>query len=186
MKIGVIAEDVSDVEVLYELTCKLIRENSFSFNKFVGHGGGTLRRKCAAWAKNLFLQGCTHLVVLHDLDDKNENELRSELVGYVRNIRYVGCIILIPVREIEAWLLVDDKAIKQVFSMSKRPKLPRKPEEIMHPKKKLRDIVWKETKKRYVNTIHNRKIANASRITRLRTCRSFRPYPVFIKSHTSI
>lgn len=183
MKIGVIAEDVSDVEVLYELTCKLIRENSFSFKKFVGHGGGALRKKCTAWAENLFLKGCNHIVVLHDLDDNNENELRSELVGYVRNVGYVGYIILIPVREIEAWLLVDDKAIQKVFNMSKRPKLPGNPEEIMHPKEELRDIVWKETKKRYVNTIHNRKIANASRITILRKCRSFRPYHAFIDLH---
>ena len=44
--IGVIAEEVNDVEVLYEMTCKIVSENSFSFKLFVGHGCGKLRRKC--------------------------------------------------------------------------------------------------------------------------------------------
>lgn len=183
MKIGVIAEDVSDVEVLYELTCKLIRENSFSFKKFVGHGSGVLRRKCTAWAENLFVKGCTHIVVLHDLDDNDENELRLELVGYVKNVGYVGYIILIPVREIEVWLLVDAKALKNVFNMPRIPKLPGKPEAVISPKEKLRDIVWKAAKKHYVNTIHNKKIATASRLSKVKCCRSFRPYPKFIESN---
>jgi len=99
MKIGVIAEDNNDVDVLYEITCKLTKENSFSFKKFVGHGSGMLRRKCTAWAKNLLLRGCTHLVVLHDLDENNENELRKKLNDCVKNIKFKGYVILIPVKE---------------------------------------------------------------------------------------
>lgn len=182
MNIGVIAEEKNDVEVLYELTCKLTDENTFSFKRFVGHGSGMLRRKCTAWAKNLLKRGCTHLVVLHDLDENNEDKLRSELTNCVRNIGFRGYLILIPVREIEAWLLVDAKALQNVFNMAKAPKLPALPEEVMRPKEKLRDIIWKAARKHYVNTIHNRKIAAASRIPRLRTCRSFRPYPAFITS----
>ncbi len=72
MRIGIIAEEASDVEVLYELTCKLMNENMFSFKKFIGHGCGKLHRKCTAWAENLLLRGCSHLVVIHDLDNNDE------------------------------------------------------------------------------------------------------------------
>jgi hypothetical protein len=184
MKIGVIAEERNDVEVLYALTCKLINEHSFSFKHFIAHGCGQLRRKCMAWAENLLSRGCTHLVVLHDLDCNNENGLRAELNRYVRYAGFKGYVILIPVHEIEAWLLVDAKALQMVFSMKKTPKLPARPENIPCPKEKLRDIIWRETGKLYLNTIHNKRIAASSRISKLNTCRSFRPYPNFIDSHS--
>ena len=53
IKIGVIAEEHNDVEVLLEYTAKLIARSSFSFARFVGHGCGAVRRKCRAWAENL-------------------------------------------------------------------------------------------------------------------------------------
>ena len=85
LKIGVIAEEKNDVEVLYELTCKIINEREFSFKQFVGHGCGKLRRKCGAWAVNLLRRGCTHLVVVHDLDKRNESELRAELDSAIKD-----------------------------------------------------------------------------------------------------
>ena len=185
MKIGVIAEDNNDVDVLYEITCKLTKENSFSFKKFVGHGSGMLRRKCTAWAKNLLLRGCTHLVVLHDLDENNENELRKKLNDCVKNIKFKGYVILIPVKELEAWLLTDSKSLKDVFHMARLPKLPNNPEAVRRPKEKLKEIIWKYTSQYYFNTIHNRKIAASCRISKLKMCKSFRPYPVFISYHLS-
>jgi hypothetical protein len=184
MIIGVIAEENNDVEVLYELTRKLTDDHAFSFKKFVGHGCGALRRKCRAWAVNLLRRGSTHLVVLHDLDMNDENQLRSELEHCVQDIGFEGYVILIPIREIEAWLLGDARALKSVFNMSKMPKVPTNPEAIERPKEKLRDIVWKAASKRYVNTIHNSRIAAACRISRLLVCKSFRPYPKFIAAHS--
>jgi hypothetical protein len=128
MIIGVIAEEVNDVDVLYELTCKIIDESTFAFKKFVGHGCGTLRRKCGAWADILLARGCTHLVVIHDLDRNDESVLRSQLEDSVKNVKFEGYVILIPVREIEAWLLYDEKAIQNVFNIAKCTKLTNNPE----------------------------------------------------------
>ncbi len=183
MRIGVIAEGGSDVDVLYELSCKLMPENSFAFKKFVGQGCGKLRKKCTAWAQNLMSRGCSHLVVLHDLDENDEDELRKELSDRVSNVGFSGYVVLIPVREIEAWLLVDATALRTVFRLQRTPTVPRRPETVSRPKEKLRDIVWGAGKKRYVNTIHNRKIAAQLRICRLRKLRSFRPYPRFLDEH---
>ena len=181
MKIGVIAEEVNDVEVLYELTCKLIEENKFSFKKFVGHGCGKLRRKCTAWAEDLMRRGCSHLVVIHDLDKFNETCLRTELSNSVHHIDFDRYIILIPIKEIESWLLTDATALKTVFKMSQLPKLPNSPEQLQDPKQSLFDIVYKNVKKYYVNTIHNRKIAAEIRLSKMKNCRSFQPYSVFMR-----
>ena len=165
---------------MYELTCKLTPENNFSFRKFVGHGCGTLRRKCKAWAENLVSRGCTHIVVIHDLDQHNEADLRELLLNSINGVSCRTNIILIPVYEIEAWLLADPEAIKTTFGMQKVPRIPRNPETIINPKEKLREIVWRGCKRHYVNTIHNRKIASHVRVARLSVCRSFRNYPEFI------
>lgn len=183
MDIGVIAEDNSDVAVLYELTSKLITPNRFAFKRWVGGGCGMLRRKCAAWAKNLLQRGCTHLVVIHDLDTNLESKLREELTKYIKDIAFDRYIILIPIHEVESWLLADAAALQKVFNMNRIPQTPCNPEAIMKPKERLRDIVFKNTKKekRYLNTIHNQKIAKELRIGELkRKCASFRSYPVFI------
>jgi len=182
VKIGIIAEEHNDIDVIYQFTCKLTPENSFSFSTFVAHGCGRLRNKCQAWSHNLIRRGCTHLVVIHDLDDKDQDSLRLELENSVRDTACSGRIILIPVFEIEAWLLSDPLALQQTFNMKKAPKIPQNPETIRHPKEYLRDIVWKDSKKRYINTIHNKKIASILRIDKISICSSFTPYPAFVST----
>ena len=180
MHIGVIAEDRSDIEVLYALTCKLVEPSAFSFKPFIGQGCGKIRRKCAAWAKNLLERGCSHLIVIHDLDTKVEKTLRRDITQCIRGLRFRGYIVLIPVREIESWLLADPEAIRKTFNLEKIPNIPKHPETILRPKEYLRDIVWKYGRKQYVNTIHNRRIADYVLIDRLPACASFSAYPPFV------
>lgn len=183
MKIGVIAEDKSDVEVLYEFTCKLISENSFSFRKFVGRGSGKFRSKCKPWAENLLRAGCQYLIVLHDLDHNDEDMLRNDLESLVRDICYKSFVVLIPKQEIEAWLLTDANALKSVFNLSRAPKLPSDPESVDKPKEWLASTIWTTGKKRYINTLHNRRIASACDLSEMKKCRSFEPFPEFVKAH---
>jgi len=182
VNIGVIAEERNDIDVIYELTCKLAPENSFTFSTFAAHGCGRLRNKCRAWSKNLTQRGCTHLIVIHDLDSEDQNALRAELENSVMDIDFSGRIILIPVFEIEAWLLSDPLALQQAFNMRKSPNIPQNPETIPHPKEYLRNIVWKYSKKRYINTIHNKRIASVLRIDKVSLCSSFTPYPTFVST----
>jgi hypothetical protein len=181
LKIGVIAEETNDIEVLYELTSKIIRENSFSFKHFIGHGGGTLRRKCRAWAYDLIQRGCALLVVIHDLDKRDESELRTDLEGKIEGLEFRRSLVLIPIEEIEAWLLSDANAIRNVFNMRKLPSIPSRPESISDPKEFLSALVMQNSKARYLNTIHNRQIAAELALETLeKRCPSFSRYPEFL------
>ena len=181
MDIGVISEDRSDIDVLYELTCKLVKENECSFKMFSGTGCGKLRRKCTAWAQNLLRRGCSYLIIIHDLDQNNQQTLYQELRDLIHHVKFKCYVILIPIREIEAWLLSDPDAIQKTFNLSKKPKIPKKPELVQRPKEKLRDLVWSYGRKRYLNTIHNSRIAANLKLRNLKICKSFSPYPTFIK-----
>jgi hypothetical protein len=180
MNIGIIAEEDNDVDVIKEIIAKIISPRLFSHKKFVGHGCGKVRRKCSAWAKNLKEKGCELLIVVHDLDRESEASLRVTLEKQIENILFKGKQVLIPKEELEAWLLADDEALKQCFNLKKSPKTPHAPENIPSPKEHLQNLIWKASRKRYVNTIHNKKIAHSIDIKKLSICPSYLPLPEFL------
>ena len=79
-KIGLIAEDKSDIAVVTEILAKYINRNEFSIKSFVGNGCGKLRQKCDSWAENLIKSGCGHVFIFHDLDRNDANKLRKSLL----------------------------------------------------------------------------------------------------------
>ena len=189
IKIGIIAEEQNDIDVIYELTTKLINSNKFTFKKFVSHGCGKLRRKCSAWAQILKTSGCTFLIVVHDLDKNDEKKLRFTLERELTGVNFTNSIVLIPIEEMEAWLLSDPTAIKSVFNMKKLPKIPKHPENINSPKEFLSQLVKSNSKTQYLNTVHNKRIAEAVSISQLGACPSFTCFPPFLEqvalSHSS-
>jgi len=182
--IGVIAEDRSDVEILEELASKLAPRRTFAVKKFIGYGCGRIRSKCHAWARNLRLQRCSSLVVIHDLDCNQLFQLQDEIGEALHPSPIANHVIVIPVREIEAWLLADQDAIVKALKLSKSiGKIPN-PEAILRPKERLRDLVYFKSDKRkhYVNTIDNRKIASCANLKNLRRCKSFVPLEAFLRT----
>lgn len=178
--LGVIAEERGDINVLEKLTEKIIQPNKFSIKPFVSHGSGKLRNKCSSWISILSRRGCTHFVVLHDLDDKELTQLQQTLSTLVPKDFSSKTLVLIPVREIESWLMCDPKAIMEVFGMRDTPKLPSHPEAEVDAKKALSVAVYLASKKQYVNTIHNARIAEAMALSALSKCESFGDYPKFL------
>jgi hypothetical protein len=96
---------------------------------------------------------------------------------------FTAFIIIIPVQEMEAWLLADPVALQKAFGLAKAPKCPNNPEAVNDPKEVLRDIVWHSSgkTKRYVNAIHNERIAGHVSLNALRKCAAFRPLEDFWK-----
>ena len=118
--------------------------------------------------------------MVHDLDVHNESELRNRLEASIAPSRARASVVLIPKREIEAWLLYDEKAIASAFREQKAPVLPGNPESLQDPKKYLRDLVWKSYRKSYLNTLHNPIIAKHISVGLLKRCNSFSPHFDFI------
>lgn len=179
-KIGVIAEDDSDIAVIEEILKKHLNSNEFKIKKFVGNGCGKLRKKCDSWTKNLFDSGCDYVFIFHDLDRYEEKELRQILERKVCPITYNNSLIVIPKEELEAWLLSDPKALQKVFKLDKEPKKISNVEAIKSPKEHIRDLVYKLGKQRYLNTVHNKKIAHEICLTKLKNCKSYEPFEKFI------
>jgi hypothetical protein len=182
--VGVIAEDKSDVEVLASLF-KKITSAQVRVESFVGNGCGKIRGKCLAWSENLHRRGCKLLVVVHDLDVGNASHIKSMLEAELATSAISLRIVVVPVYEIEAWLLADHEAIERALNLRLKIKKISNPETIARPKEYLRDLIWlkSEKKKRYINTIDNLKIANECYVANLRRCTSFAPLESFIQTH---
>jgi len=180
-RIGIIAEDKSDVAVI-KILVERLRGAPISVNDFVGNGCGKIVKQSAVWSKELARIGCKYLLVVHDLDRNDHVELVTKLRQAI-----LGCsiqnLIVIPVEELEAWLLSDEAAISKFFSLKTRLKRIANPETVSSPKEKLARLVYQSTagKKRYVNSIHNQGIAQQVSLSKLRVCSSFLPLEKFVR-----
>jgi hypothetical protein len=181
-RIGIIAEDASDVDVVRSVINKIAKLN-YGVDKFVGHGCGKLRTKSKPWSLNLRERGCKYLILVHDLDTENPNELKNKLGKAIDPCPIEFHIIVIPEKEIEAWLLADHQAIKKAMNVSVGR--IKNPEGINRPKEHLRDLIFMKSghRSRYFHTIHNKKIADACTLDNLRRCKSFRPLEEFLRTH---
>lgn len=180
MKLGIIAEDDSDVAVVRELTLKLVKPHVVGFRRFVGDGCGKLRRKCGAWARTLVSQGCPSIIVVHDLDVHDDAQLRASLDRAIAPAGAKARVVLLPKREVEAWLLYDSRAIAAAFNEDAMARLPGDPESLLDPEKHLRDLIWRKYRKDYLNTVHNAQIAKHIDVSLLKRSASFAPHPVFV------
>ncbi len=163
-----------------ELTRALMKPRKVGFKRFVGKGCGKLRRKCGIWASNLVRQGCSWIVLVHDLDDYNEGKLRALLTNAIAQSGALSSVVLIPRREIESWLLYDRDAIAKAFNERKKPPLPHDPEALQDPKDFLGKLIAKHYDKQYLNTQHNELIAKHINVSLLRKSKSFAPHPLFV------
>lgn len=175
VKIGIIAEDDSDVDVIKEILGMYFSASEFSTKKFVGKGCGKLRAKCAAWTSQLVAQGCDHILIFHDLDRNDEPTLRKELTEKIKNSSFKNTLIVIPIEELESWLLSDISAIKDLFSIKEKIKPIGAAEKIKSPKEFIQKLVRTKSNKLYINSIHNKKIISKLTITQLMSCVSFHP-----------
>lgn len=178
-KIGVIAEDASDVEVITEILAKYMVRNTFSVKSMIGHGCGRIKQKCDSWSRLLFKRGCEHVFLFHDLDRDNECNLRKLLEKKLSPQEVPNSLIVIPIEELEAWLLSDTKAIQYVFSLPKCPKKISNCESVSSPKEHLAKMVLSGGK-RYVNTIHNKKISERVSLENLKRCPSYAEFDNYL------
>ena len=185
IKIGIIAEDKSDVDVVTAFA-KSLAAKTIQTKWFKGDGCGKIHAKCHSWAEALRLKGCSVLILLHDLDEKKVTVLHKSLTGALMPSPISKFIIAIPIRELEAWLLCDNAAITSALKLKKAFPRIANPETIFRPKERLRDLVYSLSQQRitYVTTIHNPKIAEKASIEEIaKRCASFLPLKQFLETH---
>jgi len=182
-KIGLIAEDESDSQVIRAIIAKMVPLRKFKLVPVHGRGCGKIRGKCKHWAGNLLARGCKYLIIVQDLDCKSLNDLKEELKNALSPCPIADYVVVIPVQTIEAWLLSDVDAIQKALNLQARPNDVPGPEGLLDPKAKLRDVIYfsSQKTKRYVNTVHNGKIATQANLDRLQTCQSFLPLQTFVQ-----
>ena len=183
--VGIIAEDKSDVEVIEILITKIRPGRRFSVKYSLGHGCGRIKSKCRGWARDLSLRKCNFLILIHDLDSADPLKLAAELSSALKPSPLDPHVVVIPVREIEAWLLSDPTAIRAGLNLRSTPSRIANPEATLDPKRKLREIIESRSQGRkvYINAIHNSKIAKHLTLRPLRACNSFLPLEAFCAKH---
>jgi hypothetical protein len=169
-KIGVIAEDKSDIDCLKALICRICPENKpVVKGRGVGGGGNMFNpRTMHLWIQALAEDNCRYLIVVHDLDrDKNtgalndENALRARLGQAINGCAIASRCVVVPIEEIEAWLLSDRID---------------KPQEVHDPKLEFtkRNRNWRSS--------NNAKLAQTIDIALIvQKCPSFRPLHTFVQ-----
>jgi hypothetical protein len=186
--VGVIAEDDSDVDSIRVLLHRLAQNEDIGIKRFVGNGCGRIKRKCHAWSEDLKRRGCSLLILVHDLDNRQLNDLMQQIRRALDPCPIGRHLICIPVQELEAWLLSDPDAIKSSMNLNRTPNVGAPPETIDHPKEYLGELILRASdgEKIYINTRHNPRIAAALSITRaLASCPSFVPFRNFVLAHLS-
>ena len=181
VRIGIIAEDLSDIEVL-KILVKKVSKKTFSISHFVGKGCGPLARKTPGWCKNLWLKGCTHILLIHDLDRNDLSNLRSKLEAILYQAPQQFKAVVIPSEELEAWLLSDTAAIAKALNLQKGFKEIHHPETVPSPKEYIGEMVRKisNNQRTYVNTVHNRLIAQELDVDKIKNkCPSFSGFASF-------
>lgn len=133
---GFIAEEKTDVAALTTLARGITKDESFPIRSVSDSGCSNIRLKSTAWMADLAAKGCTHIVIVHDCDRWNEDELRKVLEKH-EPPDGVEHLICIPVEELEAWFWSDRKVLQKVAGRNGKLPRYRAPHLIKSPKEEL-------------------------------------------------
>lgn len=179
---AVLGEDESDANSLVILVRRITGVPNQTVLKKGFRGCGDLRQNACRVIREFSARGATKFIICHDSDKENPEHLRKNVKNILIRDGCGGfvCEIVVPVQELEAWIIADSNAIKKVIPSLSIPNMA-SPERIDNPKEWLRRKSRKRSKPIYVPTIHNERIAHHIDLTTLeRKCPSFRPLKAFV------
>lgn len=184
---AVLGEDRSDVETLQVLIRRLANNPSLRV-KIKGYDGcGGLLRKGARDLDEFSKQGCDRFIVAYDAD-RDDPHARRELararVLAPASVAPEACCIVVPVQELEAWLLADVSAVANIWP-SWRPDPIANPERIEDPKEHLEKLSRDSQRRpRYSHKLNNPELAKHVDLTVLeRKCPSFIVLSAFVRAN---
>ncbi len=187
---AVLGESDADVKVLQRLLQRHIGAPAVRVATR-GYGGcTTLRARCHRDIRALASLGTQWFVICHDADNKDPSEVRTlvqeAVYGAIGTISQ-KCFIAVPVQEMEAWLIADEKSIQQIVPGAVF-KQENEPEKITSPKD------WLISKSRdsdgiaqYQPSMHNERVASLLDLDRVaRKCPSFKALCQWLDSTRTI
>lgn len=180
---GILGEDSSDVATLKVLVRRLAGDESLTI-KVKGYSGCAQMLRKGARQLRLFQNlGCTRFVICHDADGPdpkpNRERVKSKIIK-PSGISDDYCIV-VPVQELEAWILADIECATNIFS-SWKPTAIHNPEAIPSPKEHLKNLCRTGHKRRhYDHTIYNEQMAKHLDLNKIsRKCPEFRVLEKFV------
>jgi hypothetical protein len=181
--IAVLAEAKSDFRTLVNLLRAVKRDSKLPVKGKGYRNRGELLTKGAGDLGKLSALGCTRAIICTDADGADPRPAYSEVHRRVVNaclVKISSCIV-IPVQELEAWIVADMAKVKRILK-SFKPKAVANPEQVASPKELLRRLSQDmHGKSHYDHVAHNELIVPFLdwRIV-YRKCPSFRPLYEFI------
>jgi hypothetical protein len=187
--IGIFGEDYSDFATLKEIVRSLTENRSLTINGRGFGGKGNLLNKCADHLKTFYEDGYRHFVICHDSNGDEASLIRERVHRRIvapSGIPADGCCIVVPVQEIEAWILADIRSARKIFP-SWRPAPVRNPERMTKPSRELERMSrQKNLRPRYSHPTHNPQIVQYLNLDKVAEhCPSFRPLREFVLQHFS-
>jgi hypothetical protein len=182
---AVLGEDASDTESLKHIIRKLANNASLSIKTKDFDGCGDLLNRGHRILKLFSDNGCERFVICYDCNGHDPTERRQEAERRV--IRASGIqtdhVIVVPVQELEAWIIADNAAVQAVVRSWQVTDIT-SPERIRDPKEYLKKMSrGPNMKPRYDPANHNPDIAKDLDLDKVaQKCPSFRPLVAFIKS----
>lgn len=179
---GIIGEDSSDVGTLKVIIRRLANNNSLPIDA-KGYGGcAEMLRKGARQLRLFAGKGVTRFIICYDADrsiPKNRHEEARQKIWVEANV--VGdCCIVIPVQELEAWILADLSSVTKVIK-GWVPGDVKTPEHLTDPKEHLEKLSRQQQRPRYIHAIHNERIAHHLDLAKVASrCPSFVPLRDFV------
>jgi hypothetical protein len=180
---GILGEDQSDVETLKVLVRRLAGSESLPVMR-KGYGGCAEMLRKGAKQLRLFrdLQ-CTRFIVCHDADGPDpvlKHEVVRRKVVTPSGIDKGFCIV-VPVQELEAWILADIECATKIFT-SWKPSPIENPEHIASPKEHLEKLSRDSKQRpRYSHATYNEKMAKYLDLDKVsRKCPSFSLLAAFV------
>lgn len=186
MKFAVLAEDRSDADALVVLVKRISGDNHIQVVKKGFSGCGELCRKAGSHIADFAKQGATHFIVCHDSDGNDPAAIRQKVKAGIDTKIHLKAYrhkIIVPVQELEAWLIADEAAItKTIPTLS--ISVVNHPEDIDSPKEWLIRASYTGQRSRplYAPATYNRQVALHLDIAKVeRKCGSFRELTAFIR-----
>lgn len=181
MKCGILCEAGSDARAIAALARALVKQINVTEKGY--HSGTELIKKGARDLKAGWDLRWDLAVVVHDADREDPSKryrLIWEKVVLPAGRPDKACVV-VPVQEIEAWILADLDAVAKVFKSWRPPKPFTSPELIDSPKEKLMRLVEVDGRRIYRPTQHNEKVAAELDLQRVwKKCPSYRPLECFL------